>query len=232
LLQVALELEVDDGLSRALRKNKGGCRIMGCKSTRKNLMMILLELGGSRRRQQETLEDLREVNGINQIFVSRIAGRDAFCLLELQRPIGCGISIDFGAVCTHCMYGQGREKTLWSFIARSGNNARSLVSTVKERGIEVKHIAYLQLHQETSLTHRQREVLSSAISSGYFDFPRKLGLTELSRNMGVKPSTLCELLRKAERKLILDVDSHAGPYEYFVPKVPAPNFNQQHIGDS
>ena len=41
-----------------------------------------------------------------------------------------------------------------------------------------------------------------AISLGYFDFPRKISLTELSKKVSIKPSTLSEILRNAERKIL------------------------------
>ena len=62
-------------------------------------------------------------------------------------------------------------------------------------------------HQHTpvrnrELTARQKEILGTALAQGYFEFPRKLSLTGLSKLVGVKPSTLSEILRSAERKAL------------------------------
>ena len=48
-------------------------------------------------------------------------------------------------------------------------------------------------------------MIAAALSQGYFDFPRKVGLTELSKRLGIKASTLSEILRSAERKVMQDL---------------------------
>jgi predicted DNA binding protein len=52
--------------------------------------------------------------------------------------------------------------------------------------------------------------MATAMANGYFDFPRKISLTGLSQLVGVKPSTLSEILRSAERRIMqnaIDVPS-------------------------
>jgi len=56
-------------------------------------------------------------------------------------------------------------------------------------------------HQVT-LTARQEQVLGTALEHGYFEFPRRTSLTGLSKLVGVRPSTLSEILRGAERRVM------------------------------
>jgi predicted DNA binding protein len=56
--------------------------------------------------------------------------------------------------------------------------------------------------QQVALTVRQEEVLGAALAQGYFEFPRKISLTGLSELVGVRPSTLSEILRGAERRIL------------------------------
>jgi predicted DNA binding protein len=58
------------------------------------------------------------------------------------------------------------------------------------------------LDQKATLTTRQKEIMATAMARGYFDFPRKISLTGLSQVVGVKPSTLSEILRSAERRIM------------------------------
>jgi len=51
----------------------------------------------------------------------------------------------------------------------------------------------------TTLTERQRKILSSASRLGYYDVPRKIRSEQLARTLGLSKSTLVEHLRKAER---------------------------------
>ncbi len=52
------------------------------------------------------------------------------------------------------------------------------------------------------LTQRQHEALAQALASGYYDIPREIRLTDLADAMGMSQSSLSELLRRAERRLV------------------------------
>jgi predicted DNA binding protein len=52
------------------------------------------------------------------------------------------------------------------------------------------------------LTAHESLVLEEAFRRGYFEWPRKITLKELSRMLGVAPSTILEHIRKAERKIL------------------------------
>jgi len=58
------------------------------------------------------------------------------------------------------------------------------------------------LDHQVTLTTRQEQVLGTALTQGYFEFPRKISLTNLSELVGVRPSTLSEILRSAERRVL------------------------------
>jgi predicted DNA binding protein len=38
---------------------------------------------------------------------------------------------------------------------------------------------------------------------GFFDYPRKINMEELSRKLGISPSTLSEMIRRGIRKLLM-----------------------------
>ena len=53
-----------------------------------------------------------------------------------------------------------------------------------------------------SLTKRQKEIILTAVAQGYFEFPRRISLTGLGELLGIRPSTVSEILRSAERRLV------------------------------
>ncbi|MCK9590402.1 MAG: helix-turn-helix domain-containing protein [Methanoregula sp.] len=55
------------------------------------------------------------------------------------------------------------------------------------------------------LSEKERLVLTTAISSGYYEYPRKISATELAEKLGYSKSTVIEYLRKAENKIIITV---------------------------
>lgn len=52
------------------------------------------------------------------------------------------------------------------------------------------------------LTPRQREILQIAVREGYYDYPRRITLTDLAKRIGVAKSTLSESLMLIERAML------------------------------
>ena len=52
------------------------------------------------------------------------------------------------------------------------------------------------------LTPMQLRVIEEAIKGGYYSWPRKSKMSELSRRLGISKTTISEHLRKGEQKLI------------------------------
>lgn len=55
-----------------------------------------------------------------------------------------------------------------------------------------------------SLTARQREILTEAITQGYYDNPRGCSVTDLAEELGVNKSVISGVLHRAEGEIIKD----------------------------
>ena len=78
------------------------------------------------------------------------------------------------------------------------------------------------------LTYKQELALIYAYLMGYYQFPRKISLKELAAKLGLSVSTLAELLRKAEAKVIEAYVRHELP-QYLVNVVMSKTACKQHI---
>uniref|UniRef100_A0A7C3M8W3 Bacterio-opsin activator n=1 Tax=Archaeoglobus fulgidus TaxID=2234 RepID=A0A7C3M8W3_ARCFL len=56
--------------------------------------------------------------------------------------------------------------------------------------------------EKDSITYREEEILKIALEKGYFDFPRRIRLEELAKFFGIAPSTLSEILRRGQKKVL------------------------------
>ena len=68
------------------------------------------------------------------------------------------------------------------------------------------------------LTQRQEYALVHAYLRGYYNYPRKVSLKELASELGMAVSTLAELLRRAEAKVIEAFIRHEIPH-YLIKRV-------------
>lgn len=79
---------------------------------------------------------------------------------------------------------------------------RKTVKILRERGVKPQLTKLRKLEKAIAITPRQEEALAVALAMGYYEYPRKLNLTRLAEKLSIAPTTLSEILRRAERKLI------------------------------
>jgi predicted DNA binding protein len=56
--------------------------------------------------------------------------------------------------------------------------------------------------KKSKITYREEEILKIALEKGFFDFPKKIKLEELAEIFGIAPSTLSEILRRGQKKVL------------------------------
>lgn len=91
---------------------------------------------------------------------------------------------------------RGSRNALRRFLDGIGSGEPSVETPAEVRGIGPAE------EEVRVLTDRQREVLMYAISAGYFQVPRKLGLKELAEELDMSEGALSELLRRAEGRVL------------------------------
>ncbi|HYK92482.1 MAG TPA: helix-turn-helix domain-containing protein [Thermoplasmata archaeon] len=74
---------------------------------------------------------------------------------------------------------------------------------------------------EGPLTRRQAEVYRQAVIDGYYELPRRISMSDLAKKLGCSKSTLFEVLRRAERKMMRH-DVIAAPTPLIAVRAPPP----------
>jgi len=202
LRQIALQVKTENKLQDAAREHGAKLNITDCKAFNKTGMSLLLELRGSEQEVHAATSAIRHLDGVRQVVEGQEAG-DAFPLLVvLDRPAICRASSDVAIVCLDCPLNSEVQPSSWRFIARKTSDFRQVLTKLSKEGIETRIEDVAPLERKATLTGRQKEIMATAVSQGYFEFPRKISLTGLSELVGVKPSTLSEILRSAERRIM------------------------------
>jgi predicted DNA binding protein len=55
---------------------------------------------------------------------------------------------------------------------------------------------------KSKITYREEEILKIALEKGFFDFPKRIKLEELAEIFEIAPSTLSEILRRGQKKIL------------------------------
>ena len=93
---------------------------------------------------------------------------------------------------------------LWRFLFQKPGDLREIMENLNRMGVRTRLRDLAPIDERPTLTIRQTQVINSAMRQGYYEFPREISLTELSHLLEIKPSTLSEILRSAERRILLN----------------------------
>lgn len=93
-------------------------------------------------------------------------------------------------------------------LERAGNDV-NVVRSVELSETELDASRQLELSRIVdTLTPRQREILRTAISSGYYQRNRSTSIEDISESVGIAPSTAWEHLTLAEEKVMEEVSAY------------------------
>jgi len=92
---------------------------------------------------------------------------------------------------------------MYSFMAPTFRAYTGIVSELEKAGHNVNVLKMGKFEPKTGiLTENQERIFWLALKSGFFDFPRKIGMRELSVKLGIRPATLSETIRRGTRRLL------------------------------
>lgn len=90
----------------------------------------------------------------------------------------------------------------WNLIFANKDSLQDLIDNLSKFGIDVKINKITEIADKRALTARQQEILQVAFDQGYFEFPRKVSVSDLAFRLKISKSTLAEILRKGESKIM------------------------------
>ena len=90
----------------------------------------------------------------------------------------------------------------WRLLTPTEAALKDLFANVRNNGCEVRLKNKKILDTAHILTARQEYVIRKAHELGYFNYPRGITAIGLSRQLNISPSTLSEIIKRAEQNLI------------------------------
>jgi hypothetical protein len=154
-----------------------------------------------------SIEDLTLPPPARVVSVIQSVGQIHTCVVQVQAPkemLNIFREFDLDLIWDTPMGFTGDSLVL--SVVGEDEELRKLMDAIDRIGeVREMNVQPASFHREdimASLTDRQREVLVVAKRYGYYDYPRRMNATELSKRVGVSKATLVEHLRKAEGRLM------------------------------
>lgn len=220
----AVELAVapsDHWLSRLSRRHGLQLRLVACRpgsGPRRDLLQ-LVELSGSRTALAEARTWLRAEPHIRRLVPTHIRDNRFAFWAASRLPGECAWAADSGAVCRTCRFlGTGASDDRpphWTIVRPTGRPAsRSLAVLRRDPRTGIGPVVSVRRWEpDGALTGRQEAALDVALRLGYFEVPRRAGLSKVAGQLRISRSAAAQLLRRGEARLLslaLDRNGAAG----------------------
>jgi predicted DNA binding protein len=91
----------------------------------------------------------------------------------------------------------------YSFMVPTHEAFRGILSDLEKSGhkVTVRKVGKFE-PQIDVLTENQERIFWLALKSGFFDYPRHVGMAELGAKLGISAATLSEIMRRGTRRLL------------------------------
>lgn len=96
-----------------------------------------------------------------------------------------------------------KDKLVYTFITPNMRTVQDIITTLEALNFELKILGIERYKRKISvLTEKQEMALWLALGAGFFDYPKKISISDLSRKLKISPSTLSETMRRGIRRLL------------------------------
>jgi predicted DNA binding protein len=160
------------------------------------------------------LADDRNLEGIKEQIQNEAADTE---IIRVKEGKAFGLVICSNCIVAHTMRDLActitsqrvnRDGSVELQLLASGREIfRQLVDRLRSKGIKVDVLRLTSSIDDVNgekITARQAQIIRKALELGYYDYPRKIRQKKLADVCGISSSTLSELLRRAERNIIVD----------------------------
>lgn len=118
---------------------------------------------------------------------------------------GCEVCNTILAHDAFLVSGKGMQGNIitYSFMVPTFEEYQGIIGDLEKAGHNVNVLKLGKYEKQIGvLTENQEKIFWLALKSGFFDYPRQLGMAELAAKLGISPATLSEVIRRGTRRLL------------------------------
>lgn len=163
----------------------------------------LVEIAGPQDIMEEVLNDIRKNPTVSKIETTMTERGKLIGAVTTARCDICRILTDSDVFLISAET-RDNGKVDWTLVLSDKAVLKGIFDHLKSKSVDAELVKLTKIDDKEGLTERQDKITKVAFERGYFDYPKRISLRELARMFDVSPSTLSEILRKGQRKIVLD----------------------------
>jgi predicted DNA binding protein len=167
----------------------------------------LVEISGSEEILDDVIESMNQNKLIRDFDIVKVGKGRVFGLIKTSSCLACRIFTESKCFLTSARTSKNGYVE-YTLILRGLDQLKSVLERLADRGFEVEINKVTRTKVKEVLTHRQEQIIQSAFQAGYFDYPKRTTLAELAESLNITPSTLLEILRRSQRRVMAEYLRH------------------------
>jgi len=204
--EVVLSVRLPRGwTTRVTEKFGASVRVIDCRPSENGGIQQLVEITAPPDLQQRLLDSVKKDQDVHDAHIVKTKRGRILGVVATEDSSMCQVIADVNCFCMTCpMASPVRpDGTVdWVLAMPSNSSLPKLLGKLKRTGIGAAILRVARISDSGKLTARQRRIIEYAYASGFFEYPRRMSLLELSKAMHISPSAVGETIRRAERKII------------------------------
>lgn len=161
----------------------------------------LLEIAGTRTEVEAFLDDLRTRRRVHAADLMQLGQDRTLALLTIPNcTAACEAVGENAFLVAHETNGGGTFR--WRLLLADSEGLDAVIAGLRRMRCGIRLVRVRRLRASEILSSRQEAVVRVAWQLGYYEFPRKIRLTELAARVGVSKAALSQALRRGEGKIV------------------------------
>ena len=200
--EVILEAKGRDEWTSVVAGRQANIRVTNCRPYGRHGMLEFVMIN-SQEPVKGMLKAIRMHPNVGKTDLVRTNDHRASGMIVTKRSPFCRTIAAMGGFCTSCFYsGASAGQDIWQIAFMSDASLNKLLRELGKHGIKGAIRQVEHMRGNNLLTFTQEKALKLAETKGYYSLPRMVGVRELAEILGMAPSTLDEVLRRAEGKIV------------------------------
>jgi predicted DNA binding protein len=157
--------------------------------------------GGSVRHLMDVGEDQARKVPVEFAAKGHVEGKSSVWL----ESEGCEVCNTILAHDAFLVSGKSMEDSIitYSFMVPTFEAYKGIIGDLEKASYKVNVRKVGKFEQQIGvLTENQERIFWLALKSGFFDYPRQVGMAELAAKLGISSATLSEIMRRGTRRLL------------------------------
>jgi predicted DNA binding protein len=200
MLEAVISVSIPDFVGDISKKHNAMVKILGCVPFSSGGAKSLLEIRASKERLPGVMKDFKDSSGFSEVDMAQ-TGKDK--MLASVSSTKCAICSTMAGSGCFLISATAKDNFLyWTVLASSNEQIKGLIERMKANGMAASILRITNISSKEELTKRQEDILRIALEKGYFDYPKRISIRELAALFGISISTLSEILRSGQKKVM------------------------------